>query len=132
MAVAAIVVAQSVNASAIEPPNMKRITDEDKIYFWARLDKEQLEKLKKIFNYGKTSNQPCLKAAEINRTLRLLKEVTPIFREASTSADISSYARKYSASLVKELISTGKALNEALPHYKNACAASKEARSRPD
>lgn len=129
---AAFIVAQSVNASAIEPPNMKLITDEDKIYFGARLDREQIEKLQHVINPNQTANQPCANAAEITKTLRYLKEVTPIFREASASADISAYARKYSASLTHELDRTSKALNQMLSYYRKACAGGKEVASRPD
>jgi hypothetical protein len=123
LAVVAFVVTQSINAFAIEPPNMKRITDEDKVYFGTRLDKEQIEKLQKVINHSKMSKLPCEKAVEIKKTLRFLKEVTPIFQEASTCTDVSSYARKYSASLTQELNGTSKVLNEMLPHYKKACAA---------
>ena len=132
LAVAVLALVHAVSAFAIEPPDMKRITDEDKVYFGTRLDKEQVEKLQRIINHSKMSKQPCTKAAEIHTTLRFLKEVTPIFREASTCADISSYARKYSASLTQELAGTSKALNEMLPHYKKACTASKEAGPRPE
>ena len=122
-AVAVFVVAQSVSSFAIEPPNMKRITDEDKIYFGTRLDVEQIDKLQQVINHSKMKKPPCEKAIEINKTLRFIKEVNPIFQEASTSPDISSYARKYSAALIKELADTSKALKEILPHYMKACAA---------
>lgn len=42
--------------------------------------------------------------------LRLLKTVTPILREASNSAEISPYARKYSAALARQLNGTSKRL----------------------
>jgi hypothetical protein len=136
VAVAAFVVAQSVNAFAIGPPNMKRVTDEDKIYFATRLNKEQFERLQQVIKHNDMRKPPCEKAVEINKTLRFLKGVHPIFKEASTSADISSYARKYSAALAKELADTSKALNMILPYYQNACvtaaASQKEAGLRPD
>jgi hypothetical protein len=119
--VAVFVVAQSVNASAIEPLNMKRITDEDKIYFGSKLDVEQIEKIQQVISHHNMSKLPCEKVSEIKKTLIFLEEVKPIFKEASTSAGISSYARKYSAALVQEFSGTSKALNEILPHYKNAC-----------
>jgi hypothetical protein len=119
--VAVYVVAHSVNVSAIEPLNMKRITDEDKFYFGTRLDAEKIEKIQQAISHRKISKPPCEKVFEIKKTLRFLEEVKPIFKEASTSADISSYARKYSAALVQEFSGTSKALKEILPHYKNAC-----------
>ena len=134
--VVAFIAAKSVNASAIELPNMKLITDEDKFYFGTRLDKEQTEKLQQVINHRKMSKLPCEKVEEIHRTLKFLKEVTPIFQEAKSSADISAYARKYSAALAKELAGTSKALNEILPHYKKACTVGTtsltEAGLRPD
>jgi hypothetical protein len=128
IAVAALVVAQSVNSFAIEPPNLKRITDADKVYFGTRLDKEQFDKLQQVINHGKMSKQPCAKAAEIEKTLRFLKEMIPIFQEAPTHTYLSSYARKYSSSLAQELIATRKALTEILPHSKKACMSTMEAR----
>lgn len=132
LAAAVVIIMQSVNSYAIEPPNMKRLTEEDKFYFGTRLDKEQFEKLQQVISRPKTSNQPCTKAAETNKTLKFLGEVTPLFQEASSSADISSYARNYSTSLAQELVGTRKALTEILPHYKKACAATKQAGAQPN
>lgn len=135
VAVAAFVVSQSVSASAIEPLNMKRVTDEDKIYFATRLTVEQGEKLQQIINHQRMRRPPCEKIVDIAKTLRFVKEVHPIFQEASTSADISSYARRYSAAIVKELDVTTKSFTMILPYYQNACdtaAGQKEAGLRPD
>jgi hypothetical protein len=123
-AVAAFIVVQSANLFAIELPNMEKITVEDNIYFGSRLDVNHLKKLLQIVNHTIISRSPCEKAAEIKKNLRFIKEVKPIFQEASRSAYISSYARKYSAVLAQELTETSKALNEILPHYKDACAVS--------
>ena len=121
-AVAAFMVVQSVNLFAIELPNMKKISAEDKIFFGTRINVDQFKKLQQIINHSKISMPPCEKAVEINKTLRFLKEVKPIFQEASTSAGISLYARKYSAALAQELTETSKALIEICLLYTSDAA----------
>ena len=110
---------------ALEPPDMKRITDEDKLYFAGRIDKEQVEKIRHIIDHSiLTNKQPCDKVAAITNTVKFIKTVKPIFREASKSADISSHARRYSADLVQELSGTSKAMVELLPYYRGSCTSS--------
>ena len=121
-----MLVVQSFNVSAIEPPNMNRISEADKLYFGTRLDKDQFDKLQRVINHSTMSRKPCLRVAEIDKTLRFIKEVTPVFQEAANRSHLSTYARTYSASLTRELLGTGKALKEILPHSKKACAAVSE------
>jgi hypothetical protein len=114
---------------ALEPLNLKRISDDDKIYFGSRLSLDQIERIQQIINHNYTvSKLPCEKILAINMTLGFLSTVTPIFREASTSAEISAYARKYSSSLLHELTAKTKALTEILPYYKKICAAKETSR----
>jgi hypothetical protein len=103
---------------------MKRISDDDKIYFGSRLNRGQIEKTLQIIKHDFTmSKRPCEKILAIEMALRFLSTVTPTFREASTSTEISAYARKYSSSLVHELTAKTKKLTEILPDYKKSCAA---------
>src|ERR1035437_3776343 len=116
-------------ALAMEPLNLKRISDDDKIYFGSRLSRDQIEKIQQIINHNYTKSKlPCEKILAINMTLSFLSTVTPIFRDASTSTEISAYARKYSSSLVHELTAKTKALTEILPYYKKVCAAKETSR----
>ncbi|BCS54660.1 hypothetical protein [Geobacter sp. SVR] len=113
-------------ASAMEQLNMKNITDADKVYFGKRLTKEQLEKLQYILANGfTTSKSPCEKVAAINKNLLFLKTVTSVFREASASGEISTYARSYSSSLTHEFTATAKVFGDILPRYEQACRASR-------
>ena len=118
----------AVAAFAMEPLDIKRISDDDKIFFASRLHVDQIEKLSRIINHDAFSKLPCEKVAEINKTLGTIKAVTPIFREASASGELSAYSRNYSSQLVHEFTATTKALNELLPRYKNKCAAKAEKR----
>jgi hypothetical protein len=130
--VAAVVVAHAVTVSAIEPPDMNRVTDEDKLYFETRLNKDQIEGLQRLFRPNRMDKPPCEEATEISNNLRLLKTVTPILREASTCADVSPYTRKYSAALAKQLNGTSKGFATLLRYYRKTCSADKEAGVRPD
>ena len=116
----------SVNVYAIEPLNMKHVTDADRIYFGSRLTPDQFEKLQKFVDHSCiASTLPCeKKIAAINETLHFIRAVTPVLRSASSNTEISVYAKKYSSSLANELAATTTALNEILPHYMNICASS--------
>lgn len=128
--IAALSMIFPIYALAMEPLNLKRISDDDKIYFGSRLNRDQIEKIQQIINHDFTmSKLPCEKILAINMTLRFLSTMTPIFREASNSTEISPYAKKYSSSLLRELTAKTKELNEILPYYKNTCAANETSRN---
>ena len=121
---------------AMEPFDMKQITDADKIYFGSRLTPELIEKLQQISIHGySTGKLPCDKIVAINKSLNLFNKVIPVFREASTNNEISKYARNYSSSLAHEFIETSKVFADLMPRYKKICEASKQNRqdseSRP-
>ena len=132
MIVAAFVVTHAVAVSAIEPLDMSRVTAEDKFYFVSRLNHEQLEGLKRVFNPSRMKKSRCEDVAEIIGNLTFLKTLTPILQEASTSADVSPYTRKYSAVLVKRINGTSKGRNLLMHYYRKSCATAREAGSRPD
>jgi hypothetical protein len=127
--VAVLIVILSINAFAMEPLDMKQVTDVDIIYFGSRLTSDQIEKLQQISIHGYTTSKiPCDKIVAINKTLLFLNIVTPVFREASTDSEISRYARKYSSSLAHEFTETAKVFADILPHYKKICTAGKQNR----
>ncbi len=117
-----LVLFPAVAVLALEPPDRKRVTEEDKLYFATKLDKEQVERIGKIINHTYLGNKKaCEKYKTMKSTLRFIKEMQPIIREASKSAMISSYARKYSKELSTELSETSTALNEIMPRYASRC-----------
>jgi hypothetical protein len=129
--VAVFSVILSINVFAMEPLDMKRVTDADKIYFGSRLTPDQIEKLQQISIHGyTTSKSPCEKIVAINKTLHFFKAVTPVFREASTSNEISRYARKYSSSLAREFTETAEVFADILPRYKKICTDDKQKMAR--
>lgn len=118
-----------INGLAMERLDLKQVTDADKVYFGSNLTLEQIEKLQQIANHGyNLSAQPCDNIAPINEALVFLKEVTPVFRKASTSNEISAYARKYSSSLARVFTMTSKAFTDVLPRYKKICTDGKQNR----
>jgi Zn-dependent oligopeptidase len=119
----------AINVPAMEPLDMKRVTDTDKMYFGSRLTQDQLEKLQQISTQGfTTSKLPCEKIAAINKTLNFINSVTPVLREAATNSELSGYARKYSSSLALEFTETTKVFAVLLPRYKKICSESKQNR----
>ena len=127
--VAVFSVILSINVFAMEPLDMKQVTDADKIYFGSRLTPDQIEKLQQISIHGYTkSKRPCDKIVAINKTLHFFKAVTPVFRKASTSNEISRYARKYSSSLAHEFTETAEVFADILPRYKKICTVDKQKR----
>lgn len=127
--VAVFSLVSSINVFAMEPLDMSQVTDADKIYFGSRLTPDQIEKLQQISIHGYTTSMiPCDKIVAINKTLRFLNIVTPVFREASTNKEISRYARKYSSSLTQEFTETAKVFADILPSYKKICTAGKQKR----
>lgn len=119
----------SIHANAMEPLDMKRVTDTDKMYFGNRLTPDQIKKLQQISVDGfATGKLPCDKVIEINKTLHFLHNVTPVFRQASTDDNISPYTRKYSSALAHEFAETTKVLGDILPRYKKLCTAGKQKR----
>ena len=123
----------STTVLAMEPLDMKQITDADKIFFGKRLTPEQIKKLQQISNNGfTTSKLPCDKIVEINKNLHFIKVVTPVLREASTNSDISRYARVYSTSLTHEFTETSKVFVSLLPRYEKVCTATKKEQPEPE
>jgi hypothetical protein len=118
-----------INGLAMERLDLKQVTDADKVYFGSRLTLEQIEKLQYIANHGyDLSALPCDNIVPINEALVFLKEVTPVFRKASNSNEISAYARKYSSSLARVFTITSKAFAEVLPRYRKICTDGKQNR----
>lgn len=123
----------STTVLAMEPLDMKQITDADKIFFGKRLTPEQIKKLQQISSNGfATSKLPCDKIVEINKNLHFIKVVTPVLREASTNSDISRYARVYSTSLTHEFTETSKVFVSLLPRYEKICTATKKEQPEPE
>ncbi|MEI7817547.1 MAG: hypothetical protein WCI45_10205 [Desulfuromonadales bacterium] len=117
----------SLDVLAVEPLEIKQLTDADKIYFGSRLTSDQIEKLQHISAHGyNMSKLPCEKIVAINKNIHFLSLVTPVFRSASTSGEVSAYAKKYSTTLARELTDTVKAFNEILPRYKQICSSTKQ------
>jgi len=120
--VAVLVISQAVSALALDPPDRKQITSEDKVYFTSRLDYGQIGQIGKILKHKKVVGESsCEKSVSASKTLAVIAEVNPIFEEASESSEISLYARNYSKSLAQELSNTEMALSELLVHYDEAC-----------
>ncbi len=122
MAVLALILIPTTTLFALEPPDKRRITEEDKLYFVTKLDKEQVERIAKIINHSYlNNNKGCEKYQTMKSTRTFIMEMLPIFKEASKSDIISSYARKYSKELLGELSATTTALNELMPGYVGRC-----------
>ena len=123
----------SINVLAMEPLDMKQITEADKIFFGKRLTPDQIKRLQQISISGfATSKLPCDKIVEINKNLHFIKAVTPVLREASTNSDISRYARAYSTSLTHEFTETSKVFVSILPRYEKICSAAKKEQPEPE
>ncbi len=122
LAVVAFILIPATTLLALEPPDKRRVTEEDTLYFVTKLDKEQVERIAKIINHSYLHDKKsCDKYHTMKSTQSFIKEMLPIFKEASKSDIISSYARKYSKELVSELSATTTALNELLPGYASRC-----------
>lgn len=113
----------STNICAMEL-DKNQITDSDREYFGNQLTPSQQEKMQQIGNLQYTlSKLPCEKKVDaVIDTIDALNVLTPIFERASSSKELSDYAKKYAASLVHNFSGLSQTLVSALPEFKLACS----------